>query len=148
VPLDATHVEPVQKALDVMDVRLHRDLGKAPVFGTRVLSALLVIAILWTGEIGVLIVPAILAVFRPTTAALAALGTMASFSAVLELANRFSLSGAEPPPAHSWRARNGGRMDGLASRASREEARRSRIDRGHTWEWSRPHRSCSAHRRR
>ena len=37
VPPDATHVEPVQRALDVMDVRLHRDLGKAPVFGTRLL---------------------------------------------------------------------------------------------------------------
>ncbi len=96
VPLDATHIEPVQKALDVMDVRLHRDLGKAPVFGTRLVSALLVVAILWTGEVGVLIVPAMLALFRPSTASLAALGAMASFGAVLELANRFSLSGAEP----------------------------------------------------
>jgi hypothetical protein len=85
----------VQKALDVMDVRLHRDLGKAPIFGTRLLSALLVVAILWTGEVGVLIVPAMLAVFRPTTAGLSALGVMASFGAVLEMANRFSLNGAE-----------------------------------------------------
>jgi Zn-dependent protease with chaperone function len=77
VPLDSAHVADVQRALDRVDVRLHRELGKRPFPSARVVAALILLTMLGSTEIGVLMIAASIAAFRPSLAALAAMGTMA-----------------------------------------------------------------------
>jgi Zn-dependent protease with chaperone function len=93
VPLDSSHVEPVQKALDVVDVRLGRELGRRTVLDMRLVATLMITAILWTGQLGVLVLPAVVAVFRPTTIMLAGLGSMAVVSGILEQLDDWSSGG-------------------------------------------------------
>jgi Zn-dependent protease with chaperone function len=85
VPLGTAQVAQVQKALDLVDVRLHRELGRRPSASVQLVAVLIFFAMTFAGEIGILLVPAALALFRPSTAAIAALGTMASLRAVFGL---------------------------------------------------------------
>ncbi len=85
VPLDPAQVAAIQKALDRIDVRLHRDLGRPPFAGVRLVATLALLAALVAGEVGVVLVPAVLALIRPGTAAIAALGAMALGRAVFGL---------------------------------------------------------------
>jgi len=94
VPLDSEHVADVQRALDRVDVRLHRELGKRAFPKTRILAAAILLAMFWTTEIGVLIIPASLAAFRPSLAALAAMGSMAIGTAAIDLARSLPLDAA------------------------------------------------------
>ena len=91
VPLDSAHVADVQRALDRVDVRLHRELGKRAFPKTRILAAAILLAMLWTTEIGVLLIPAFLAAFRPSLAALAAMGAMAVGTAAVGVARDLPL---------------------------------------------------------
>jgi Zn-dependent protease with chaperone function len=85
VPIAQPQVAALQSALDRVDVRLHRELGKrsAPVAPLIAASTLLVMLV--SGQIGILLVPLVLVAFRPSTAALAALGAMAVGRAALGL---------------------------------------------------------------
>lgn len=94
VPLDSAHVADVQRALDRVDVRLHRELGKRAFPTTRILAAAMLLAMFWTTQIGVLIIPASLAAFRPSLAALAAMGTMALGTAAVGIARSLPLDAA------------------------------------------------------
>lgn len=84
VPLDSSHVEPMQKALDLVDVRLGRELGKRTSLDMRLVATLMIVAILWTSQVSVLLIPAIVAAFRPGTVMLAGLGAMAAMSGILD----------------------------------------------------------------
>jgi Zn-dependent protease with chaperone function len=92
VPLEPGHIEAMQKALDVMDVRLHRELGKRPLLDTRLVAAVMIIAILWSSELSVLLVPALIAAFKPSTAIIGALGTMSLASGLFGSLREWSLS--------------------------------------------------------
>lgn len=92
VPLDAAHVAAVQKALDQVDVRLHRELGKARLTNAWVLAAAVLLAMILTGRVGVLLIPTLLVMWRPAATSLAALGAMAAASALLALGQRDAYS--------------------------------------------------------
>jgi heat shock protein HtpX len=77
VPLASSQVADVQKALDLVDVRLQRELGKRPWASPALVAAAMLIAMLMSGLIGVLLVPMLLVLLRPSAASLAALGAMA-----------------------------------------------------------------------
>jgi Zn-dependent protease with chaperone function len=77
VPLDPAHVAAVQKALDVVDVHLHRELGRRSLMTPKLIAGLMLFALVLAGDLGVLLLPLGLVLWRPSTAALAALGTMA-----------------------------------------------------------------------
>jgi hypothetical protein len=77
VPLDSAHVADVQRALDRIDVRLHRELGTPDRKAPQVAAAAIVVAMFLAMDIWLLFVPAALALFRPSTAALGAVGVMA-----------------------------------------------------------------------
>lgn len=94
VPLAPAQVSEVQRALDRVDVRLHRELRRRPFPDARLIAVSALVAILWSRDIGVLLVPAGLAALWPSTAALAALGTMAVGAALLG-ALRAGLSGGD-----------------------------------------------------
>ncbi len=85
VPLEPAQVAAVQKALDRVDVRLHRDLGRPPFAGVRPVAVLALLAALVAGEVGIVLVPATLALVRPGTAVIAALGAMAVARAAFAL---------------------------------------------------------------
>jgi Zn-dependent protease with chaperone function len=85
VPIAADQVAPVQRALDTVDVRLHRELGRTPVFTVRLVGALSVLALLLTMQFGFVVVPAALALFWPSVAAAAALGVSALLRAGLNV---------------------------------------------------------------
>ena len=93
VPLDPPHVEPMQKALDLVDVRLGRELGKRTVLDLRLVATLMIVAILWTSQVSVLLIPAIVAAFRPGTVMLAGLGAMAAMSGILDQLEEWSVGG-------------------------------------------------------
>ncbi len=86
VPLDAEQVVDVQRALDVVDVRLHRELGKRPLVTVRALATVAALALLLTQQYGIVLLPAALALVWPGTAAAAALGVAALLRAALSLA--------------------------------------------------------------
>jgi len=85
VPLDPAHVADVQRALDRVDVRLHRELGKRPFPDARVLAALVLLTMVASTEVGVVMIPALLAAVRPGVASLAALGATSVVSGFLGL---------------------------------------------------------------
>ncbi len=91
VPLDSAHVADVQRALDRVDVRLHRELGKRPFPSARVVAALVLVTMVGSTEIGVLMIAASIAAFRPSLAALAAMGTMAIGTAAVDVVRDWPL---------------------------------------------------------
>lgn len=94
VPLAPAQVTIVQRALDRIDWRLHRELGRRPFPDTRLIAVATLLALLLSRDVGVLLVPAALAALLPSTAALAALGTMACGAALFGLL-RDGSSGAD-----------------------------------------------------
>jgi Zn-dependent protease with chaperone function len=76
VPLDSAHIADVQRALDRIDLRLHRELGTTPRKTPQLLATAAVLAMFLSLEFWPLLVPALLALSRPSTAALGALGVM------------------------------------------------------------------------
>jgi len=89
-PLRPADVEPVQRALDIVDVRLGRRTAAPRLLATlpaRLLAVALVYALAMGGELGVVLLPAILVLVRPTTAAIAATGAMALVRSLVALAN-------------------------------------------------------------
>ncbi|HEX7121493.1 MAG TPA: hypothetical protein VF178_03915, partial [Gemmatimonadaceae bacterium] len=92
VPLHPSQVAAVQKALDVVDVRLRRELGKHLGSRARIVAAAVVFTALLTTSFGnsallLVLIPALLVVQRPSIAALAALGAIAIASAVSGVAD-------------------------------------------------------------
>lgn len=77
VPLQPSQVAAVQQALDQVDVRLHRDLGRRTFLTPRLVATLILMASLIGGDFGLLLVPLALVFWRPGSATLAALGAMA-----------------------------------------------------------------------
>lgn len=80
VALRPEDVRAVQGALDVVDVRLgtpRAPVGKAPLLPARVVAALLFLSLVLANGLGWLILPLALAAWRPTGAALVAMGAMA-----------------------------------------------------------------------
>lgn len=93
VPLDPSQVAAVQKALDVVDVRLRRELGKQPEGGARIAAlAVLLMAMVTMPFAGssllLVLIPALLVLHRPSVAALGALGVMAVARALHGLVDR------------------------------------------------------------
>lgn len=88
VPLDGAQVAAVQQALDRVDVRLHRDIGRKRLASAWPLAAGILLAMLLTGRVGILFVPALLVLWRPAAASLAALGAMAAATALFALGQR------------------------------------------------------------
>ncbi len=86
VPIAADQVAPIQRALDAVDVRLHRELGRTPVLTVRLVGTLSVLALLVTMQFGVVVLPAALAILWPGVAAAAALGASALVQAGLAAA--------------------------------------------------------------
>jgi Zn-dependent protease with chaperone function len=86
VPLDRSHVADTQRALDTVDIRLQKELGKRTVPTSPLIAAALLLTTMMSGQALMLLVPLLLVLFRPSTAALAALGAMALGSAVLAAA--------------------------------------------------------------
>jgi Zn-dependent protease with chaperone function len=86
VPLDHSHVAEVQKALDTVDIRLQKELGKRAVPTAPLVAAALFLTTMMSGQVFMLLVPLLLVLFRPSTAALAALGAMAVGCAALAAA--------------------------------------------------------------
>ena len=93
VPLDPAHVANVQRALDRVDVRLHRELGKRPFPDARVLAVLVLLVMLASAEFGVVMIPAMLAAVRPGVVSLAALGAMSIASGLLGLVGDWPIGG-------------------------------------------------------
>ena len=85
VPLDPAHVADVQRALDRVDVRLHRELGKRPFPDARVLAILVLLTMVASAEFGVVMIPAMLTAVRPGVMSLAALGAMSLASGLFGL---------------------------------------------------------------
>ena len=85
VPLDPAHVADVQRALDRVDVRLHRELGKRQFPDARVIATLVLLTIVASADFGIVVIPAMLAAIRPGAASLAALGAMSVASALIGL---------------------------------------------------------------
>jgi Zn-dependent protease with chaperone function len=77
VPLEPTQVADVQKALDVVDVKLRRELGTKPIMNMRLVAGLTLLAMLLSGSIGIVTLPALVALIWPSTALLAAIGAVA-----------------------------------------------------------------------
>ncbi|HSA57139.1 MAG TPA: M48 family metalloprotease [Gemmatimonadaceae bacterium] len=88
VPLEASQVAAVQRALDHVDVRLQRELGRTRPGNAWPLAAGILLAMLLSGQVGILLVPVTLVLVRPATAALGALGAMAIAAAAFGLASR------------------------------------------------------------
>jgi Zn-dependent protease with chaperone function len=85
VPLEPSQVGDVQRALDRIDLRLQRELGRSPRQTPQLVAALIVLSLFFAGDFLLLIVPATLALLRPSTAALGALGAMAVARAVMQM---------------------------------------------------------------
>jgi hypothetical protein len=85
VPLSPAQVGEVQQALDRVDVRLHRELGRQPLSTARPLAAAIALAMVLAGHLGVVLIPAALVLWRPVVPALAALGAMAVARSLLGL---------------------------------------------------------------
>ncbi|MGH7555210.1 MAG: M48 family metallopeptidase, partial [Longimicrobiales bacterium] len=86
VPLGTSQVPDVQKALDVVDVRLQRELGKRSWMSPPLVAAAMLVAMLLSGLLGILLIPMLLLLIRPSTAAIAAWGAMAVGRAALGFA--------------------------------------------------------------
>lgn len=83
VPLAADDVARVQRSLDVVDLRLGKA-GPAPAPGTPKFIAILALAVsMLAGQAGIVLVPIVIALWKPAPAALAALGAMSIVRAVL-----------------------------------------------------------------
>jgi hypothetical protein len=85
VPLDSAHIADAQRALDRIDLRLHRELGATPRKTPQVLAAATVLTIFLSLEFWPLLAPALLATKWLSTATLAALGVMATAHAAYAL---------------------------------------------------------------
>lgn len=100
LPLDPAGARAARAALDVVDVRLGRAEdaarhGAGPL--PTVAAAALALVLLLVGQLGVLFVPAAIAVFHPSAAALAGFGAAAAVRAVLALsAPAAPLAGLDP----------------------------------------------------
>jgi Zn-dependent protease with chaperone function len=83
VPLAADDVARVQRTLDVVDLKLGKA-GPEPARGAAMLVVTLILAVtVLSGQAGIVLIPIIVALWKPGPAALAALGAMSIVRAVL-----------------------------------------------------------------
>ena len=82
VPIHAHDAARLSSALEVVDTRLGRRRQDAALQHARLIAAAMLLALVAAGEIGILLVPLALVLFRPGIAAVVALGTMAIVKAV------------------------------------------------------------------
>jgi Zn-dependent protease with chaperone function len=97
VPLAPDQVAATQRALDVVDIRLHRELTKRPLGIGRLVAWALVAVIFWVSQVSVVLLPALVAAFRPSTAIYAALGAMAVASGLAGVAREWLAFGEFAP---------------------------------------------------
>ena len=89
VPLAESDIAPMQRALDLVDVRLRRELGRSPNMSVQLVAAATMFAMMLSGSLSVVVfLPAALAIAKPSTAALAALGAMAVVRGLMGIATR------------------------------------------------------------
>ena len=85
VPLESSQVADVQRALDRIDLRLRRELTARPRATPKLVAALIGVSMIISTDMWLLLVPVALALYRPSTAALGALGVMAAARAAMQL---------------------------------------------------------------
>ena len=95
VPIAGDDVARIQRTLDVVDLRLGKA-GPAPTKAvTSIVGLAALIAVLISGQVGVLLVPIALSLWRPSAAAFAALGAMSVVRAALGMVEGSSWFGEE-----------------------------------------------------
>ncbi|HUQ82449.1 MAG TPA: M48 family metalloprotease [Gemmatimonadaceae bacterium] len=95
VPIAGDDVERIQRTLDVVDLRLGKA-GPAPTVAvTRIVGLAALIAVLISGQVGVVLIPIALSLWRPSAAAFAALGAMSVMRAALGVVEGSSWFGEE-----------------------------------------------------
>ena len=123
VPLAPDQVAATQRALDVVDVRLHRELTKRPLGIGRLVAWALVAVTFWVSQVSVVLLPAVVAAFRPSTAIYAALGAMAVASGLAGVVREW-LAFAEFAPKYVVLLALGGAALTVAWHRTRREQRR------------------------